>query len=60
MINSKNSVEHEGRYKEDGWMIDRWACSCGWESKPYFGGALPALKMKQPPSAPRTPPHDGH
>ena len=32
--------EHVGKYKEAGWMLDQWACSCGWESYTYFDGYL--------------------
>ena len=30
--------EHVGRYKEAGWMLDQYVCSCGWESYVYFDG----------------------
>lgn len=36
--------EHVGKYKEAGWMLDQWACSCGWESYTYFDGYLYAIE----------------
>lgn len=30
--------EHVGNYKEAGWMLDQWECSCGWVSEVYFDG----------------------
>jgi len=31
--------QHKGQYCSAGYMSDRWACSCGWESDPFFDGA---------------------
>lgn len=35
---SRASEDHVGSYKEAGWMLDQWICSCGWESYTYFDG----------------------
>lgn len=42
MANDENGTReaHVGKYKEAGWMLDQWACSCGWESYTYFDGYL--------------------
>ena len=39
--------EHEGKYKEAGWMLDQWECSCGWESYVYFDGYVYAREEWQ-------------
>ena len=40
MANDENGANetHVGSYKEAGYMLDQWICSCGWESYPYFDG----------------------
>ena len=40
---AKTMEAHRGRYKRAGHMSDQWACSCGWESVPFFDGAEYAM-----------------
>lgn len=35
---SRVPEDHVGSYREAGWLLDQWVCSCGWESEVYYDG----------------------